>query len=112
MFFNFNSIEQISPELAAEEIKNPGVTLMDVREVAEYQQARIAGCKLYPTSLLMLKENELDQFKDTTIIVYCHVGNRSLQVSKWLDKKGFKVKNMTGGIVNWVQSGLPIDSGK
>lgn len=110
MFFNFNNIEQVTPELASEEIKKSDVVLLDVREVSEYQQARIAGCTLFPLSLMNLKERELDEFKNNELIVYCHVGNRSMQVSKWLNKKGFRVKNLTGGIVNWAKSGYPVVS--
>lgn len=111
MFFNFNKIEQISPQSASDQGNLSNAIFLDVREVNEYMQFRIPGGILFPMSLMKIKENDLEQYLGKDIIVYCHVGNRSLQVSKWLDSKGFKVKNLTGGIMHWVQAGFPVESG-
>jgi len=111
MFFNFNKIPQISPDDAFKDLNNKKILWLDVREVVEYQQSHIPGSTLFPMSLLTLKEKELEEFKDKEIIIYCHVGNRSSQVARWMDKKGYKVKNLVGGIASWTSAGFPINTG-
>jgi rhodanese-related sulfurtransferase len=47
--------------------------------------------------------------KNTCIIVYCSVGARSEQIGEKLYNAGFKnVKNLWGGIFQWVNEGQPI----
>ena len=48
--------------------------------------------------------NELEEWRDKKIIVYCHHGVRSLRVVRWLREKGFsKASSMKGGIDQWVE---------
>ncbi len=47
--------------------------------------------------------------KDSPIIVYCSVGYRSERVGEKLKSAGFKnVKNLYGGIFQWVNEGHPV----
>jgi rhodanese-related sulfurtransferase len=47
--------------------------------------------------------------KNANIITYCSVGYRSEKIGEKLQKAGFKnVKNLWGGIFEWVNSGLPV----
>ena len=43
-----------------------------------------------------------DDSPDEHVIVYCHHGRRSLDVTNWLRQQGFdKVQSMRGGIDAW-----------
>ncbi|MGI9101355.1 MAG: rhodanese-like domain-containing protein [Terriglobales bacterium] len=74
--------------------------LLDVREPVELQMARIEGVMHIPMGELPLRAQELDAQQH--IVVICHHGVRSLNVTHWLRQQGFdKVQSMRGGIDRW-----------
>lgn len=82
--------------------------LLDVREQNEYDIARIDGSVLLPMSELRLRLEELEPHQDSRIVVHCHHGGRSMQVTRALRDRGYaNVQNMAGGIDAW---SLQIDS--
>jgi rhodanese-related sulfurtransferase len=75
-------------------------TLLDVREVHEYQICRIEKAQLIPLGELPRRLAELD--KNADIVVHCKMGGRSAKACDHLRASGFKkVRNMTGGILAW-----------
>ena len=77
---------------------------LDCREPAEHATTHIVGTTLIPMSELPQRIGELEPHRDSTIIVHCHHGGRSLRVTNWLRAQGFtKVTNMSGGIDDWSQ---------
>jgi rhodanese-related sulfurtransferase len=93
---------EITPEavkLAADR-KDP-FTLLDVREPWEFETARIEGATLIPMGDVPSRAHqELDP--EAHIIVYCHHGVRSMNVTAWLRQQGFeKAQSMAGGIDAW-----------
>lgn len=74
--------------------------VLDVREVQEYQINRIAGSTLIPLGELPQRYTELDPSLE--IIAQCKMGGRSAKAAEFLRQKGFRVKNLTGGILKWV----------
>jgi len=87
------------------------VTLLDVREPWEHQASRIAGSKHIPMGEVPARFNqELDP--ESHIVVVCHHGVRSLNVTAWLRQQGFeKVQSLRGGIDRWareVDSSIPL----
>jgi rhodanese-related sulfurtransferase len=93
-------------EIAPREVKdlidrNQPLRLLDVREVFEFEQARIEGADLIPMSMV---PDHLDELKAETrpIVVLCHHGMRSLQVVEWLRRQGISdCRSMSGGIDQW-----------
>ena len=76
--------------------------LLDVREQDEYDATRIAGSTLIPMSQLGDRLDELSGKQSDRIIVHCHHGGRSMQVTQALRSRGFvAVQNMAGGIDAW-----------
>jgi rhodanese-related sulfurtransferase len=75
--------------------------LLDVREPWEFETARIEGAKLVPMGDIPSRAHqELDP--DDHIVVYCHHGVRSMNVTAWLRQQGFeKAQSMAGGIDAW-----------
>jgi rhodanese-related sulfurtransferase len=76
-------------------------TLLDVREPWEVQTASIEGATLIPMGDVPSRAHqELDP--DDRIVVYCHHGVRSMNVTAWLRQQGFeKAQSMAGGIDAW-----------
>ena len=56
-------------------------------------------------------ENNIDQLdKNAFYIVYCRTGNRSAEASDIMLRHGFMhITNMTGGITDWIDAGLPVN---
>jgi rhodanese-related sulfurtransferase len=76
--------------------------LLDCRENDEYERVRIEGSRLIPMSELMTRVEELRDHVEQRIVVYCHLGGRSHQVTQWLRQQGFRgAQNMAGGIDAW-----------
>ena len=93
-------------EITPEEVKsklNAGepFTLLDVREPWEFNTARIDGTKLIPMGDVPSRAHqELDP--EEHIVVVCHHGVRSMNVTAWLRQQGFeKAQSMRGGIDAW-----------
>ena len=77
------------------------ITLLDVREPWECEAARIAGSKHMPMGDVPARfQQELDP--EDHIVVVCHHGVRSMNVTAWLRQQGFdKVQSLRGGIDRW-----------
>ena len=82
--------------------------LLDCREPSEYSIARLEPAVLIPMREIPARLLELEPVREQRIIVHCHLGVRSMQVTQWLQQQGFtRVQNMAGGIDAW---SLEIDS--
>ena len=77
--------------------------LIDVREDSEWQIGRIEGANLVPMNTVPSRVLELKaQAEATPLIVYCHLGVRSLHVVHWLRSNGVEnCQSMIGGIERW-----------
>jgi len=77
--------------------------LIDVREPAEFQLARIEGAELIPMRTVPAQLPKLEGLADEgTLVVYCHHGVRSLNVVSWLREQGVEAcQSMAGGIDRW-----------
>jgi len=81
--------------------KRSQFTLLDVREPWELQTAQIAGSKHMPMGDVPSRfQQELDP--EDHIVVVCHHGVRSMNVTAWLRQQGFeKAQSLRGGIDRW-----------
>jgi rhodanese-related sulfurtransferase len=93
-------------EITPEEVKrkldqSEEFTLLDVREPWEFETASISGAKLLPMGDVPSRAHqELDP--EDHIVVICHHGVRSLNVTAWLRQQGFgQAQSMQGGIDAW-----------
>ncbi|MDC3417166.1 rhodanese-like domain-containing protein [Aquibacillus salsiterrae] len=93
-------IEEVTPSDVDRWLKgNEDLNIIDVREENEIKTGKIPGAKHIPLGEILTRTNELD--KDKEYIIVCRTGNRSSLASEWLSGKGFKVKNMVGGMSEW-----------
>ena len=77
------------------------VLILDVREPNEYQINRIQGSTLIPLGEVPRRYQELDPNRE--IVVHCKMGGRSAKAVDYLRTVGFtKVKNLRGGILDWI----------
>ena len=90
----------------------------EVRTDAEVLRGRIPQGVSLPLHLLPLRLNEDEKLlsghpmdKNAATVFYCQMGGRSGQAAAFAAASGFaEVYNLQGGIIAWVQAGLPIAS--
>ena len=103
---------EITPkELSERKERNEELILLDVREPWEFETAHMDGAKLVPMGDIPARAHqELDP--EEHIVVICHHGVRSMNVTAWLRQQGFeKAQSMRGGIDAWsrtVDSRVPV----
>jgi rhodanese-related sulfurtransferase len=91
----------ISASELKERLKTEKPVLLDVREPDEHAEKNISGSILIPLGSLPDRVGELQPYKEKEIIVYCRSGNRSGKACDFLQKQGFKVVNLSGGMLAW-----------
>ncbi|MGH7468173.1 MAG: molybdopterin-synthase adenylyltransferase MoeB [Longimicrobiales bacterium] len=96
-----SEVPEITPsELAARLQRGDALELIDVRELAEWQVARIANARLVPLATLPSAYATLDPERD--VVVHCKSGGRSARAVQQLRAAGFRrVWNLAGGIQRW-----------
>ncbi len=102
---------EISPaELKQKLEAGEKLNVLDVREVWERQAAAIEPSAHIPMGDVPARVQELDP--DEHIVVYCHHGVRSMNVTAWLRQQGFEyVQSLRGGIDRWsreIDSRVPL----
>jgi rhodanese-related sulfurtransferase len=91
--------ENILPQEVETLRQQENVEVLDVREAHEVALGKIPNALHIPLGQLLARLNELD--RDKTYIVVCHSSGRSTLACEWLSERGFTVKNMIGGMMNW-----------
>src|SRR5271170_974180 len=92
---------EISATEAAALLKEGKTKLIDVREPWEFETAKIEGSVLIPMGDVPARAHqELDP--DEHLVVMCHHGMRSMNVTVWLRNQGFEqAQSLRGGIDAW-----------
>jgi len=92
---------EISASDAAALLRENKTRFFDVREPWEFEAASIAGSLLMPMGDVPARAHqELDP--DEHLVVLCHHGQRSLNVTAWLRNQGFEnTQSLRGGIDAW-----------
>ena len=80
--------------------------LIDIRESWELERGRIAGSVHIPMADL---DEQLEPYRERSVVLYCAHGNRSLRAAKALSEQGYgAVVSLAGGIDAWGKAGLPL----
>lgn len=98
----------MNPKEFQEAIKKPGVYLLDVRPLVDYEKVHIPGANhLDVTDVDFDKKAKATLPKDETIAVYCNTGKRSALAQQKLEQLGYNVINLDNGITSWIAENLP-----
>lgn len=76
--------------------QNSSLSLVDVREVEEFQTLHLEGAQNLPLSQLTDTYDQLD--KDLLHYVICKSGMRSARACQFLAEQGYDVINVQGGM--------------
>lgn len=94
--------EKSAVDVAAMRAAGEPFLLLDVREPAEWEAARIEGARLVPLGELAARLGEIEDWKTSRVVVHCRSGARSAKAAKLLQEHGFgDVWNLAGGIQAW-----------
>ena len=101
------SIEQFEQGIA-----KPGVQVLDVRSLHEYNSGHIKNSLLADwTKSQEFTERIKSLDKNKPVYTYCLSGSRSHAATVWLKENGFKeVYNLQPGILGWRRAKLPFES--
>ncbi|MEC4817865.1 MAG: rhodanese-like domain-containing protein [Scytonema sp. PMC 1069.18] len=101
-----NRLQTIDAQTLKKLIERQAVTLIDVREPAEFAAEHIPGAIL--VSLSKFEPRKVYQDEDTQVVLYCRSGNRSTMAAQKLFDAGFAtVTHLDGGMGAWKQAGYP-----
>jgi rhodanese-related sulfurtransferase len=99
--------EEMSPQQAAELLRESRAQLVDVREPYEHEAGRIAGSLHIELHRLPGEAAALDH--ERPILFYCRSGSRSALAADAFAASGYDARNLDGGLEAWVGAGLPIE---
>ncbi len=87
-------------ELKEAIVSDSNLVILDVRTPQELigELGQIKGVINIPIQDLSQRVSELEKYKDKNIAVICRSGNRSITGTKIMQAKGFKAKNVLGGM--------------
>lgn len=99
--------QELAPERAAELVREGGAQLVDVRETFEHEAGRIAGARHIEMDRLTEEAGSIE--RDRPVVFYCRTGARSGVAVQAFRGAGYDAFNLSGGLVAWVERGLPIE---
>lgn len=106
------TISMISPQNAAQLVKEEKAILLDIRSVGETVTEHIPASLFLPFDIVnKLRIEELGVSKKLPVLV-CRSGVRAEQAAKSLANEIEDVAVLDGGIVQWKEKGLPVTSGR
>jgi rhodanese-related sulfurtransferase len=89
-------------ELKAKLDSGESIHLVDVREPHEHAEFNIGGILLPLGKVQTMQVDDIEDFKEEPVYVYCRSGNRSGQACLILGTMGFQqVINVSGGMLAW-----------
>ena len=78
------------------------INLLDVREDYERAEFNIGGTHLPLGKIQAMQFEDIEDWKDQEVIIYCRSGNRSGIAGLFMEQVGFKNPvNLVGGMLAW-----------
>lgn len=85
------------------------VQLLDVRTAEEFAEGHLESAINIDVHAMDFTQKVSEQLdKNRSIYLYCRSGKRSMMAAKALEKKGYSIVNLKGGILGWLDAGYPI----
>lgn len=87
--------------------RRTGAPTVDVRESDEVAAAALDGAVHIPLGEIPDRWSEVPE---GPVYVLCARGSRSARAVEYLRSRGVDAVNVDGGIVAWIEAGLPVES--
>jgi rhodanese-related sulfurtransferase len=92
----------------ADERRQQGAPVLDVREPDEYENGHVPGAVHIPLGDV---PDRLDEVPEGDLLVICQGGGRSRKASEFLIAQGRTATNVAGGTGAWIESGRAVTTG-
>lgn len=100
---------ELKPNDAVRIMNSAEPLILDVREDNEYQGGHIQGATHIPVGQLEGRVNELAEWRERDVLIYCRAGQRSARAASILLRQGFKqLHKLDGGMMAWQSANLPV----
>jgi rhodanese-related sulfurtransferase len=105
------------PEIGVDELAGRlgGVTVVDVRQPAEYSSGHVRTSRLIPLAEVPDHVDELAALArtggDDRVYLVCRSGSRSAMAGEFLIEHGVAAVNVAGGMLAWAEAGHEIVTG-
>jgi len=101
--------ETVAPAAFDELAQSGDVVIVDIRTPEEYSGGHIADSVMIDFNDPSFRDRLGELDKGAHHLIYCRTGNRSAQAVPIFEELGFtRVTELDGGIVAWVEAGLPL----
>jgi hydroxyacylglutathione hydrolase len=99
-------VPQVMPAAIADRVADGSVTVIDVRNAAEWSHGHLTGALHIPLGELAMRTAEIPDGRP--VLVHCQGGTRSAIAASILLGNGVRdVTNLRGGYGDWQRAGLP-----
>jgi rhodanese-related sulfurtransferase len=98
----------LAPADAAERLRDARWQRVDVRTAPERAEGVLAEDVHIEIAELSERAGEIDRTRPA--LIYCRTGSRSAAAVELLRGAGYDAWNLDGGIVAWIEAGLPVAS--
>ena len=85
--------------------------LLDVRDAKEFKEGHIVGAIHIPFNKVKDNHAELNSHKEKVIVIADKVGQHAGAIGRMLQQKGFQVRRLAGGMMEWKNQNLPVIKG-
>ncbi|MBK8186809.1 MAG: rhodanese-like domain-containing protein [Cellvibrio sp.] len=86
--------------------------VVDLRESGDFRAGHIVNSLNIPYSRIITDTSELSSHKDKIIVLVDKLGQHAGAAGRKLDKEGYQVRRLSGGISEWQAQNLPLVKGK
>jgi rhodanese-related sulfurtransferase len=81
---------------------NDNIFLLDIRTKEEYEEGNIDTSVNIPLQELLYDIDDIEEYKDKKVVVYCRSGHRSITACNLLSMSGFTdLYNLEKGIIDY-----------
>ncbi|WP_353407130.1 rhodanese-like domain-containing protein [Pseudoteredinibacter isoporae] len=82
--------------------------ILDVRDTKDFNAGHIVDALNIPFTTMEKRIVELDKHEGKTIVVVDKMGQHAGAVGKQLAQRGFAVRRLSGGMMDWQGQNLPV----
>lgn len=102
----------LSPNQVTQLLNRDEAVVIDLRESADFRAGHIVNSINLPYNRLIQDTSELAAHKEKILVLVDKLGQHSGAAGRKLNKEGFQVRRLSGGISEWQVQNLPLIKGK
>lgn len=101
--------KSVSPQMAVNLMNKSAAVVLDVRSANDFKAGHIVGAINIPLVDLTKRLTELENYRQSPVIVACALGQHAGMAGRQLTQAGFTdVVRLAGGISAWRAASLPV----